>query len=144
MIPPLDAADRSLIALLRADARQPLTSLAAATGLSRATVKARIDRLLERGVIQGFTIVLRHEAERAPVRAITLVEIEGNATDRMTRRLQGLPQVVAVHATNGRWDLVLEVETESLEAFDALLRQIRHIEGVANTESNLLLARRKG
>lgn len=140
----LDETDRALLALLRADARQPLTSLAGTLDLSRATVKARIDRLLERGVIQGFTVVLRPEAEIAPVRAITLVEIDGNATDRVTRRLQGLPSIVAIHATNGRWDLVLEVEVGSLEAFDAALREIRQIDGVANTESNLLLARRKG
>ncbi|EFH12775.1 Lrp/AsnC family transcriptional regulator [Pseudoroseomonas cervicalis] len=140
----LDETDRALLALLRDDARQPLTSLAAALDLSRATVKARIDRLVERGIIQGFTVVLRREAEPAPIRAITLVEIEGNATERVTRRLQGLPQVAAIHATNGRWDLVLEIEVASLEAFDATLREIRHIEGVANSESNLLLARRKG
>lgn len=140
----LDETDRSLLALLRADARQPLTSLAAALGLSRATVKARIDRLLERGVIQGFTVVLRPEAEIAPIRAITLLEIDGNVADRVTRRLQGFPQVTAIHTTNGRWDLVAEIEVESLEAFDAVLRQIRNIEGVANSESNLLLARRKG
>ncbi|ONG54398.1 AsnC family transcriptional regulator [Pseudoroseomonas deserti] len=140
----LDETDRALLSLLRADARQPLTSLAAALDLSRATVKARIDRLLERGVIQGFTVVLRPEAEIAPIRAITMVEIDGNATDRITRRLQGLPSVTAIHATNGRWDLVLELEVASLEAFDAALREIRQIEGVANSESNLLLARRKG
>ncbi|WP_159994427.1 Lrp/AsnC family transcriptional regulator [Roseomonas sp. 18066] len=140
----LDETDRALLSLLRADARQPLTSLAAALDLSRATVKARIDKLLERGVIQGFTVVLRPEAEIAPIRAITMVEIDGNATDRITRRLQGLPSVTAIHATNGRWDLVLELEVASLEAFDAALREIRQIEGVANSESNLLLARRKG
>ncbi|WP_419896482.1 Lrp/AsnC family transcriptional regulator [Roseomonas sp. USHLN139] len=140
----LDETDRALLALLRADARQPLTSLAAALDLSRATVKARIDKLLERGVIQGFTVVLRPEAEIAPIRAITMVEIDGNSTDRITRRLQGLPSVTAIHATNGRWDLVLELEVASLEAFDAALREIRQIEGVANSESNLLLARRKG
>jgi DNA-binding Lrp family transcriptional regulator len=141
---PLDEIDRALIAALRTDARAPLTSLAATLRVSRATVKARIDRLVARGVIQGFTVILSPAGETAPIRAITLVEIGGGASERVARKLHGLPQVKAIHATSGRWDLVVEIEVATLEAFDAVLREIRHIEGVANSESNLLLARRKG
>jgi DNA-binding Lrp family transcriptional regulator len=46
---------------------------------------------------------------------------------------------VAVHSTNGRWDLVVELDTESLEQFSRTLDHVRTIEGVASTETSLLL-----
>ncbi len=45
-----------------------------------------------------------------------------------------------MHTTNGRWDLVADVHTESLSAFDAVLGRIRRIDGIANTESSFLLS----
>lgn len=140
----LDDADRRLIAALRTDARTPVSSLAARLGLSRATVKARIDRLVERGVIQGFTVTVRSDAGEPALRAISMIEIEGRSADKVAQRLNGLPQVRRIHTTNGRWDLVAEIEVASLEEFDAVLREIRHLDGVANSETSLLLSTRKG
>jgi DNA-binding Lrp family transcriptional regulator len=137
----LDATDRALIAALRVDARVPATSLASRLGLSRATVKSRIERLRESGVIQGFTVLLATGTEAAPVRAVSLVAVSGAASDRVARRLYGLASVRSIYSTSGRWDLVVELEVASLEAFDAALRELRAIEGVANSETSLLLAR---
>jgi DNA-binding Lrp family transcriptional regulator len=112
--------------------------------LSRATVKARTDRLVEKGVIQGFTVVLKSGADAARVKAVMMVEIEGVATDRVAKRLTGIPQVRAIHSTNGKWDLVVDIETESLEEFDTVLREMRALEGIITSETSLLLSRRKG
>lgn len=138
----LDDTDRRLIGLLRDDARLPAASLAAALGISRATVKARMERLQANGVIQGFTVVLGDDADNAPVRAIAMIEVEGRVTDRVARALAGFPQVRALHSTNGRWDLVAEIETQSLYDFDETLRAVRLIEGVNLTETSILLASR--
>ena len=57
--------------------------------------------------------------------------------------LRGFPEVRAVHSTNGRWDIVAELGTDGLEAFDAALRRIRTVTGIANTETSLLLSTHK-
>ena len=59
------------------------------------------------------------------------------------RRLQGLPEIRALHSTNGRWDIVAELAVESLEAFDRTLATVRTIDGIANTETSLLLSSSK-
>ena len=104
----LDDTDCRLIALLRADARRPASSLAAALGISRGTVQNRIARLLRGGVIQGFTLRLGPEGEgaagRAAVRAITAIEIRGRAASGVLRALRDFPEIRALHTTNGRWD----------------------------------------
>ena len=111
--------------------------------MSRGTVQNRIDRLLARGVIQGFTIRTRPDDEASQIRAIMSIAIEGERSGAVVKALRGLPQVAAIHTTNGRWDLVAELSTENLAAFSATLDAVRQIEGIASTETSLLLASRK-
>ncbi|MBP2314884.1 Lrp/AsnC family transcriptional regulator [Azospirillum soli] len=139
----MDDLDHRLLAMLRADARRSVASLAAELKVSRATVRARIDRLVESGVIAGFTLLLRKDVRPATVRAITMIEVEGRAADAVIARLHGFPEVRTLYTTNGRWDVVAEIETDSLEAFDDTLRRIRQIVGIASTETSILLSARK-
>jgi DNA-binding Lrp family transcriptional regulator len=136
----IDATDRALIALLRADARTPVSTLAQKLKVSRGTVQNRIDRLAARGVIQGFTVKTIPEAEGERVRAIMTIAIEGERSGAVLRALRGFPEVAAMHTTNGRWDLVAELDTESLAEFSRTLDAIRMIDGIAATETSLLLA----
>lgn len=139
----LDATDRQLIALLRSEARMPVAKLAAALGVTRATVRARLDRLVTSGIITGFTVTVR-DVEPGGVRAVTLIEVDGRHAESVIRRLSGLPEIRALHTTNGRWDIVAEIEVPTLGDFDTLLRTIRQFEGIANSETSILLAARKG
>lgn len=136
----MDKTDQSLVAALRANARASISELAAKLGLARATVRARIDRLLADEEILGFTIILKGDTTPLPIRGITLIEIEGKGTDRIIRQLNGMPEVQLIHATNGRWDLIVELGTQTLADLDAVLRRIRLIDGIAGSETNLLMA----
>lgn len=139
----MDDIDRKLISALRHDARASLSDLAIDLGVSRTTVRGRIERLRQRGDIVGFTVVLQEDAKSDPVRGLMLLGIEGRGTDRIVRQLTGLTAVRAIHSTNGRWDLVLELGTDTLDHLDDVLTQIRRLDGVATSETNLLLSTRK-
>lgn len=135
----MDGLDESLVALLREDGRMSVSELAGRLGVARATVRARMERLRETGVIQGYAAILRGAGRELPIRAVTLLAIEGKRAQSVTKALRGMPEVRTIHTTNGRWDLVLEVATEDLPGFDAALARIRLIEGVSASETNLLL-----
>lgn len=136
----MDALDTKLTTQLRHNGRQSISDLATQLGVSRATVRARMERLENSGVILGYTVILKSDATELPVRGIMMIEIEGYTTDRVVRSLSGFPEISAIHTTNGRWDLVVELGTSTLSDFDAVLRRIRLIQGVINSETNLLLA----
>ena len=136
----MDDLDRRLIAALRTDGRAPLAKLAAALGVSRGTVQNRLDRLIETGVVLGFTVRVRQAEATQAVRAIMMVQVAGKATAAVIKALRGLPEVRALHTTNGTWDLVIELQAEDLADFDRVLRDIRSIEGIANSETSLLLS----
>lgn len=137
----MDETDRKLIALLRANARAPVAALAKALKVSRGTVQNRIDRMMARRDIVGFTVKARAETEAERVRAIMAIAIEGERerSGAVLRALRGFPQVEQVHMTNGRWDMIAELNTESLAAFSAALDGIRQIDGISATETSLLL-----
>ncbi|GFE50092.1 AsnC family transcriptional regulator [Roseobacter cerasinus] len=139
----MDDVDNRLVGLLRHDARASLSDLAHALGLTRATVRNRLARLQTRGDIIGFTVVLKEDVLSDPVRGLMMVAIEGRGTDRILRHLSGMPEVRRVHSTNGRWDVIVEIGTDTLERFDQILFQIRRLEGVTASETSLLLSTRK-
>ena len=139
----MDELDRQLIALLRADSRKAAAALAQALGVSRGTVQNRIDRLLREGVIQGFTVKTSPDVDANRVRAVMTIAIEGERSGAVVRMLRGLPEVAAIHTTNGRWDLVADLDVATLTDFSAALDRIRRIEGIASTETSILLATQK-
>ena len=140
----MDDTDRKLLALLHGNARLPVASLATILGVSRATVQKRLDRLTGNGTIAAFTIETGAATEPQRVRAIMMIEIEGERSEPVLRALQRLPEVAAVHTTNGRWDLVAELKTDGLDTFDKALRRIREMKGIASSETSLLLSTYKG
>ncbi|WP_372574385.1 Lrp/AsnC family transcriptional regulator [Ruegeria jejuensis] len=139
----MDKTDERLISALRHDARASLSDLALQLSLSRTTVRARIERLIQRGDILGFSVVLKEDALQDPVRGLMMIGIEGRGAQRITRQLQGLTEVRAIHSTNGRWDLIVELGTETLEELDRALARIRSFEGVQTSETSLLLSTKK-
>jgi len=139
----VDDTDERLIAALRHDARAALSDLAATLNLSRTTVRARLEKLRRQGEIVGFTVVTRADVVRDPVRGMMMIGIEGRGSDRILRQLGNLPEVRAVHSTNGRWDAIVEIGTPTLDAFDAVLVRIRTFDGVVASETSLLLKTHK-
>lgn len=138
----MDELDRALIAALRVNARKPLSDLAAELKTSRTTARSRLERLILRGDIIDFTIRLREDVAVAPVRGLMMLGIEGRGTQKIIHRLLGFSEVRDVHSTNGKWDLIVEIHAESLSVLDHVLEEIRRLDGVQTSETNLMLRTR--
>jgi DNA-binding Lrp family transcriptional regulator len=139
----MDLTDRKLLSLLRDNARTPVATLAKSLKVARGTVQKRLARMEGDGTIVGYTVKLKPQEEERAIRALMTVAVDGNRTDEVLRSLRGDPAVAALHTTNGRWDIVAELRTESLEAVDRVLGRIRKIDGISNTETSLLLSTHK-
>lgn len=136
----MDEIDQRLVSILRHDGRRAISDVALELKLSRATVRARLARLEQRGEIIGYTVVLRADAVALPVRGLTMIEVEGRRLDRVVEALSGFAEIGAVHTTNGKWDLIVELSAQSLTDLDAVLRRLRLVPGITASETNLLLA----
>jgi len=135
--------DSKLIAALRRDGRASLSVLAADLKVTRATVRARMDRLQASGDIAGFTVLTRADIAPHAVRGLMMLECQGRGADRAMPRLLAMAAITSVHSTNGTWDLIAEIGTDTLENFDAALTAIRQIDGITKSETSLLLSSRR-
>ena len=139
----MDELDNALLSALRHDARASLSDLAVTLNVSRTTVRARLERLKTRGEIVGFSVITRADVARDPVRGLMMIGIEGRGAERIKRQLSAMSELRAVHSTNGRWDLIVEIGTATLVQFDQVLTRIRSLEGVISSETSLLLSTAK-
>jgi DNA-binding Lrp family transcriptional regulator len=135
----MDSLDLQLIGLLRTDARASVATLAHKLGVSRGTVTNRIRRLEDEGVVTGYTVRLRPDAQPDGISAWMSITVEGNQTRAVIGMLLGEPGVAALHDTNGRWDLLAELRAANLGELAEVLERVRLIKGIGATETSIHL-----
>ena len=135
----MDATDQQLLSLLRKDARTSVAILARKLGVSRGTVTNRVTRMEDDGVIVGYTVRLRPDAQPNEIRAWMSVAVEGNETRAVIASLLGEPGVATLHDTNGRWDLLAELRATNLAELSQVLERIRLVRGISSTETSIHL-----
>lgn len=134
-----DEIDQKLLALLGENARMPVAQLARRLDLARTTVQARLERLETNGTISGYTVRLG-EATQRPLRATALLSVEPRTGPAVLSRLKALPNVMRVHTTSGRFDMIAEISATTTEELDETLDWIGEAKGVRSSESLIHLS----
>jgi DNA-binding Lrp family transcriptional regulator len=132
--------DTKLLALLRANAREPTASLARKLGLARSTVQERIARLEREGVIRGYTVKLSDEAETRRLRAVVMISADPKQAERVNAELRRMSEVRSLAAVSGAFDMMAVVETDTSARMDAALDRIGKATGVARTVTSIILS----
>ena len=138
----LDTTDRTLLALLREDARAPVAELARGLKLSRTTVQSRIERLERHGVIAGYTVVVADELEAGLVRAHVLITLAPRRSGTIEQALRKIPELRVLHSVSGPFDLIAIVAAASIGELDTLIDRIGQLDGVERTTSAIVLSTR--
>jgi DNA-binding Lrp family transcriptional regulator len=136
----ITAKDEELIALLKADSREPVASLARKLGLSRTTVQDRLKRLEETGVIAGYTVRLSRDLEQGGLRAFVMLSVEPRRQVEVGRQLARFPQIETLYTLSGKFDLIAQVKAASSEAMDRLIDGIGQIPGITRIETSVILS----
>ena len=137
-----DATDREILALLREDGRASTAQLGRRLGLSRTTVHSRIERLLARRVITGFTVRMGPDQEREQIQAQVLITLVPKLQARAEAALRRLPEVRKLYAVSGQHDSIAVVVTETVAEMDRLLDLIGSLDGIDRTVSSIVLSTR--
>jgi len=142
VIMPMDTTDREILAALREDGRISTALLGRRLNLSRTTVHSRIERLLARGVITGFTVRLGPETERGEIQAHVMITVVPKLQARAEAALRRLPEVRKLYAVSGQHDCIAVVATETVGEMDRLLDLIGSLDGIDRTVSSIVLSTR--
>lgn len=125
--PTLDARDRQIMAALEADAWLSYADLAKRIHLSASATQRRVERLIAGGMILGARARLAPEATRRPVRAFVLIEMKDETTPALRTFAKSLakhPDIVEAHYVTGSVDVVLTVQTETMDSYAALTAKL--------------------
>ena len=129
----LDETDKAIIRALQLDGRAPYSKLGPAVGLSQAAVRQRVQRLVDRGVMQVVAVTDPATLGFA-VQAMVAISVTGDAR-KVAAALEQLDDVEYVVITAGRYDLLVEVVCVDTAGLLTLVNdRMRAITGVASTE----------
>jgi len=137
---PTDDADRRLLSLLLANARQSTMAMAKALGLARTTVHERISRLERNGTILGYTAVLSSDPDEGQVQSVVLLSIVQKEQRSVIERLKAFRETKLCTTVNGEFDLMLSIQAPHNEDIDAVIDEIVVIPGVERAKSMIALA----
>lgn len=140
--PDMDAMDRRLLAALREDARQPVSQLAQKLDIPRAQVYARLERLEKDDVIAGYTLRLGRAFTKTRVRAHILIKTMPRLCQDVEGRLADIPEISAIFAVSGEWDIIVLVEAADTVELNDLINRIGLVDGVERTTTAVILASR--
>lgn len=135
----LDDIDISLIRLLRTRPKTPVTELARLANVARGTAQARISRLEQSGVIEGYGPDVSAASIGYDVLAFVTLEIAQGQDDAIATHLSSIPEVLEVHAVTGPGDLLCRVVARSNEHLHHVLQQVLGAPGITRTETHLAL-----
>src|SRR5688500_387339 len=136
----LDALDVALLSALREHPRAGALELARITGVARATVSARMQRLEDSGVITGYGPDIDVAAAGFGVQAFVTLEIAQGALDDVQRDLEAIPGVLEAHATTGSADVLVRVAPASHEALQQILLEPGRTATVVRSTSVIALS----
>lgn len=136
----MDDLDRRLLDLLTANSRTSVTALAERLGVARATVQERMQRLEREGPLRGYTVRLAPEFQRGRISAHVMIAADPKQQAALTRALQKLPAVRALHTISGQYDLIAVVQEDSTVALDECIDAIGALDGVERTLSSIVLS----
>jgi len=137
----MDATDRAILELLQENCKQPLAAIGEKVGLSAPAVVERIHKLEEAGVVLGYTALLDPRKLGRDIAAFIGVTTDRpGAIDRVEIAVAAMDEVLECHHVTGGYTLMLKVKTRNTESLEQLIDNVRGIEGVARTETMVVLS----
>ena len=137
----MDELDRRILNALRRDARTPYTEIADQVGTSEGTVRNRVERLTDEGVIERFTVATQKGNVKAMIEVAVAVDVD---TSKVSERMADWEEVDFVWQVSGEQDVVLVVDCADTAAVNELIAQARELDEVKRTKTRLILDERLG
>jgi len=137
----MDELDRRILGLLRRDSRTPYTEIADRVGTSEGTVRNRVERLIDEGIIERFTVATRTGNVKAMIEVSVAVDVD---TTDVSARMAEWDEVDFVWQVSGEADIVMVVDAADTSAVNDLITKARDLDEVQNTKTRLILDERLG
>ena len=138
----MDNLDRRIIDLLRQNARAAYGDIGDTIGLSASAVRRRVDRLVNDGVIRGFTVVVDPTIEGLETEAYVELFCRGTvAPEELKRLLETVPDVIDAGTVSGSADAVVHMRSHNIAALEDALEAVRNAPNVDHTRTSIVMSK---
>ena len=132
----IDNLDKRILEIMKKDSRCPYVEIAEKLGVSEGTVRSRVHKMTEDGIIRGFTI----KTSSKNVKALVEVRIDVNTdTEEIARKLSEYDGVTEVFEVTGDQDIIAIVDVESPQSLNEIIERVRRYDNVLSTRTRLIL-----
>ncbi len=138
--PTVDERDLQLIKFLEEEGRMPWSEIASKMNVSEATVYLRVKRLLNEGVIRGFTVRTDPSKLGLDATAFLLVRVRADSIAKAREMLRGLYFVIEAYETTGPYNFLVKVLAPSQRELSSAIEAIASTPGVIEVSSILALS----
>lgn len=137
----MDDLDREIVDILRRDARTPFTEIADRVGTSEGTIRNRVERMTDDGIIERFTVT----THTGNVKAMVEISVDVNVdTHAASDRIAEWDEVDFVWQVSGDEDIVVVVDATDTSSVNELITRARNMDEVMSTKTRLILDERLG
>ena len=132
----MDELDEHIIEVLKKDSRCPFVDIAEQLQVSEGTIRSRVRRMTEEGMIKGFTI----KTSSRNVKAMVEIRIDVNTnTEAVARTLSVQEGVTEVYEVTGDQDIIAIVDVETSQQLNDIIENVRHHDNILSTRTRLIL-----
>jgi len=135
----LDILDLKIIRCLTEDARSTYKHIAEEAGVSEATVKNRIDKLVREGIIKKFTIIMNYRKLGRAIKAFIGLKVQPAKIPDIVEVIAKNPDVHVLYRTSGDVDLLIEVIFEQMEDLNRFLERELALDGIIGTVVTIVI-----
>ena len=132
----IDNLDKRILEIMKKDSRCPYVEIADKLGVSEGTVRSRVHKMTEDGIISGFTI----KTSSKNVKALVEVKIDVNTdTEAIAKELSKYDGVTEAFEVTGDQDIIAIVDVESSQSLNEIIERVRRYDNVLSTRTRLIL-----
>jgi len=137
----IDNLDKRILEIMKKDSRRPFVEVANQLGVSEGTVRSRVHRMTEEGIIRGFTI----RTSSKNVKALVEIRVDVNTdTDVIAKELASYEGVTEVFEVTGDQDIIVMVDVETSQSLNDIIERVRRYENILSTRTRLILKEHYG
>lgn len=131
----MDEVDEKILSILQEDGRASFTNIAEQVDVSEGTVRNRVEKLQETGVIQNFTVNVNRERDIS-----AFISVNVSTGREFEQIISEFPDDLQVYELAGDMDMLVKVERDSSEQVNEIVDDIRAVEGVKSTQTYMILS----
>jgi DNA-binding Lrp family transcriptional regulator len=140
---PIDETDIRILCVLLSNARMSNTEIAEELNMVEATVRRRIKALVDKGIIQGFSIFLNYRLIENTIKAYIRLRVESDMIEKIVKKITNHKRVIALYRVTGEYELLCVTLFANMSELESFIDKYLRIKGISHVDTQIVMTAHK-